>query len=94
MFELAYDAGFINNAKIRETNNDDKYNRAKYVSDYMRAVFESILQKHFGESVLDDFFMRFTHKIMESSLANENWPYGNSFVLLDHFKRTFLIGKI
>ncbi|KAF4371099.1 hypothetical protein F8388_020826, partial [Cannabis sativa] len=77
MFELAYDAGFINNAKIGETNNDDKYNRAKYVSDYMRAVFESILQKHFGESVLDDFFMRFTHKIIESSLANENWPYIN-----------------
>ncbi|XP_030478691.2 7-methylxanthosine synthase 1-like [Cannabis sativa] len=82
MFELAYDAGFINNAKIRETNNDDKYNRAKYVSDYMRAVFESILQKHFGESVLDDFFMRFTHKIIESSLANENWPYINFVISL------------
>ncbi|XP_062079438.1 probable caffeine synthase MTL2 [Humulus lupulus] len=87
VFEIAWDAGFneekgkINNSTNVDEDNIDKYNRGKYVSDYMRAVLEPILMKQFGECIMDDLFERFTHKIIES-MANENWHYINLAISL------------
>ncbi|XP_062076788.1 probable caffeine synthase MTL2 isoform X2 [Humulus lupulus] len=87
VFEIAWDAGLneekgkIIHSIIVDDDNIDKYNRGKYVSDYMRAVLEPILMKQFGESIMDDLFERFTHKIIES-MANENWHYINLAISL------------
>ncbi|XP_062080019.1 probable caffeine synthase MTL2 [Humulus lupulus] len=77
-FKVTWDAGFneekgkINNSiNVDDDDNIDKYNRGKYVSDYMRAILEPIMMKQFGEKIMDDLFERFTHTIIES-MANEN----------------------
>ncbi|KAM6581593.1 hypothetical protein CsatA_005367 [Cannabis sativa] len=81
--QLPWDTGFNydNNIDVNVNDDDDKYNRGKYVSDYMRAVMEPICEKQFGESVMDDYFDRFTHKIIES-MAKENWQYINLVISL------------
>ena len=87
VFKLAWDVGFDeenqkNNDNISVDDDDTyKYNRGKYVSNYMRAVLEPIFKQQFGENVMDDLFERFTHKIIES-IANENWHYINMAVTL------------
>ncbi|XP_062079441.1 probable caffeine synthase MTL2 [Humulus lupulus] len=79
-YELAWDTGFseaeakTNNTNINDDDEVDKLNRGTYVSNYMRAVLEPIMIKHFGKSVMDDLFERFTQKIIEFT-ANENWPH-------------------
>ncbi|KAF4352362.1 hypothetical protein F8388_024474 [Cannabis sativa] len=82
-FQVDWDAGFIeekekinNNNNINDWDDIDKYNRGKYISDYIRAIFEPMLEKQFGKTVMDDLFERFTHRIIES-MANENWHYIN-----------------
>ncbi|KAF4348214.1 hypothetical protein F8388_020837 [Cannabis sativa] len=83
VYQLPWDTGFNydNNINVDVNDDDDKYNRGKYVSDYMRAVMEPIFEKQFGESVMDDYFERFTHKIIES-MAKENWQYINLVISL------------
>ena len=34
---------------------------------YLRAVLEGIIEKHFGNEILDELFNRFTHKVEGSS---------------------------
>ncbi|XP_062080005.1 S-adenosyl-L-methionine:benzoic acid/salicylic acid carboxyl methyltransferase 1-like [Humulus lupulus] len=80
VFQLPWDAGFNESKGKNDINN--KYDRGKYISDYIRAVLEPILMKQFGESlIIDDFFERFTQKIIES-IANENWHYVNLVISL------------
>lgn len=91
VFEVDWDAGFggafgkkdgTNNMKARnDTSGDDKYKRGQYVSNYMRAVAEPILVRHFGETVMDDLFERFTNKVCES-MEKENWPFVNLVISL------------
>ncbi|XP_030509875.2 S-adenosyl-L-methionine:benzoic acid/salicylic acid carboxyl methyltransferase 1-like [Cannabis sativa] len=79
-FEIAWDAGFTT---IEHTiyNNEKHKSLGKYVSDYIRAVMEPILVKQFGETIMDELFNRFSHKVNES-MANENWNYVNLFISL------------
>ena len=67
VFEISWDTGFVESTKRNSINDiDDEYKRGKYVSDYMRAVFEPILVKQFGETIVEELFQRFTYKVTES----------------------------
>ncbi|KAF4375498.1 hypothetical protein F8388_024157 [Cannabis sativa] len=79
-FEIAWDAGFTT---IEHTinNNNEKHKSGKYVSDYIRAVMEPILVKQFGETIIDELFNRFAHKVNES-MANEKGNYVNLVISL------------
>ncbi|XP_062076792.1 probable caffeine synthase MTL2 [Humulus lupulus] len=76
-FETAWDAGFSSEhtSKI-DNNNNDMQKRGKYVSDYIRAISESIFVKQFGETIMYELFKRFTDKVIES-MAKEKWQYNN-----------------
>ena len=47
----------------------------------MRAVFEPILVKQFGETIMDELFQRFTDKVTES-MEKEKWQYVNLVISL------------
>ena len=80
VFEVDWDAGFgLGGASMKKCDNDIKYKRGQYVSNYMRAVAEPILKNYFGQSVMDDLFRRFTNKVIES-MEKENWSFVNLFV--------------
>ncbi|WCJ18911.1 S-adenosyl-L-methionine-dependent methyltransferases superfamily protein [Euphorbia peplus] len=55
-FKLSWDTN------IDDGNEDlsfDIMERGKYVANYMRAILETMLARHFGDSIIDNFFHRF-----------------------------------
>lgn len=84
VFEIGWDSGFSESGtgKNNDINNyDDRNERGKYISDYMRAVAESILVKQFGETIMEELFKRFAYKVTES-MAKEKWLYVNFVISL------------
>ena len=56
--------------KMEVLNNQKKHHilqSASLRSLYLRAVLEGIIEKHFGNEILDELFNRFTHKVEGSS---------------------------
>ncbi|XP_062079450.1 probable caffeine synthase MTL2 isoform X2 [Humulus lupulus] len=82
-FETAWDTGFITieNSDKKYNDDDDKLERGKYISDYMRAGLESVLVKQFGETVMDELFQRLAYKVIES-MAKEKWQHKNLVISL------------
>ncbi|WCJ39323.1 S-adenosyl-L-methionine-dependent methyltransferases superfamily protein [Euphorbia peplus] len=61
-FELGWDTN------IEDGNNDlsfDIIERGKYVANYMRAIIETMLIRHFGDGIIDDLFHRFFLKVVD-----------------------------
>ena len=69
-------------------------NKSKYLtlcnpsmrSLFLRSAFEGVLEKHFGNDIMDELFNRYTEKVAESSLFF-NAEADKSIVLLDRLKR-------
>ncbi|XP_062080022.1 probable caffeine synthase MTL3 [Humulus lupulus] len=77
-FEMAWDAGFTSH---EHNSNNEKFERGKYVSDYVRAAAEPILVKQFGKTVMEELFKRIADKVTES-MAKEKWQYLNLVISL------------
>lgn len=82
VFEIPWDAGFSEPNGKNNYNTDERNERGKYISDYMRAATEPLLVKQFGETIMDELFERFIYKVTESMHAKENWQFVNLVISL------------
>ena len=60
-FHIGWDASIDDRYK----DSMDKYTRAMYVANRMRAISESILANHFGCELIDVMFQRFSVRIAD-----------------------------
>ncbi|XP_065869233.1 probable caffeine synthase MTL2 isoform X1 [Euphorbia lathyris] len=63
-FKLSWDANVDDDGNIELTF--DLGERAKYVSNYMRAAIEPMLATHFEDVIIDNLFYRFSLKVTDS----------------------------
>lgn len=75
VFETDVDAGF-NEYSNSICKGNEKEKRGQYVSGYIRAIMEPIMVSHFGQTIMDNLFQRFTVKVIES-MEKETWPFVN-----------------
>lgn len=59
---------------------DDPSNRAKFLAESIRVVFESLLANAFGADIIDGLFFRFEARIHEHITAGQTIEYLNMLV--------------
>lgn len=88
-FEIGWDAGFREPAKnsgIPACEDHLEQERARYISDYMRAIGEPMLVKQFGQTVMDDLYERYFIDKINESLEKEKWQFVNLVISLTKTK--------
>ncbi|KAK7849229.1 putative s-adenosylmethionine-dependent methyltransferase, partial [Quercus suber] len=81
--------------RMEVLNNQKKHlilQSASLRSLYLRAVLEGIIEKHFGNEILDELFNRFTHKVEGSSFFLN--PETDKLIILDKTTGTVFSSSI